>query len=99
MAWKSQIPMLVARLAAVDELPDEIGRHMETVAQAHARVRTGYMRENIRWDPTAHELRGGAPYTVFNEFGTRYMSAQPMFQPALEAGRRMLDREIPLLLL
>ncbi len=60
-----------------------------TVARREARVRTGFMRDNI------HETDEGfvseALYSLFNEFGTRFMTAKPFMHPgAKEAERHFL---------
>ena len=79
---------------ASDEAIDAIGQLGEAVAKGHARVRTGAMRgdligsddglDGIQWDGDVDELHSGdIPYTIYNELGTRYMSAQPMFGPAM----------------
>lgn len=41
-------------------------------------------------EPTPHNevwLIGGSKHTIYNEYGTRYMSAQPMATPAIEEVR------------
>ena len=60
-------------------------------AQAAAPVRTGALRDSImvvsdpRGRGAGHVSAGVyAPYAPFVEFGTRYMSAEPFFYPALE---------------
>jgi hypothetical protein len=90
MPWDSKIPKLVATVPARAAIAiHAVGLDMQDIAQAHARVRTGYMREHIIWDRARSELVGEAGYTIFNELGTRYMSAQPMFAPALLAGEAL----------
>lgn len=60
---------------------------VQAIAQERARVETGHMRNSIVAEPIGPlhwRVTGYAPYTIFNEFGTRFMSAQPMFVPAAE---------------
>ena len=60
---------------------------IEGQAKARARVDTGHMRGAIEAEkqtPWQWTVTGYADYTVYNEFGTYKMSAQPMFVPALE---------------
>lgn len=64
---------------------------VETGAKIRARVDTGAMRAGLQGEMTGeHEGRvvGLASHTIYNEFGTRYMAAQPMLIPAAEQARR-----------
>ena len=69
-------------------------------AQSRARVDTGEMRSEIRGEvekmasKVVAELIGGADHTPYNEFGTIYMSAQPMIRPALRSIERDLVERI-----
>lgn len=86
MPWVSRIPKVVATAPErLDAGIDRLGLYGQAVARSHARVRTGFMRDNIVWDSDARELRGEADYTIYHELGTRHMSAQPMLTPALLA--------------
>lgn len=77
---------------------EKTGYRMQAGAQERARVLTGFMRGEIEWvqEPGAHEgqLIGGANYTIYNENGTRYMSAQPMLGPAAEEQREPFRRDL-----
>jgi HK97 gp10 family phage protein len=61
----------------------------QSKAQSLARVKTGYMRQNIQptsitvtgWGVTG-VLTSSAEYSSFNEYGTFKMSAQPFMLPA-----------------
>lgn len=56
-------------------------------AQSLARVDTGFMRASIVAEKVTDlhwTVTGYADYTIYNEFGTRFMSAQPMFRPTVE---------------
>lgn len=69
----------------------------EADAKARSRVRTGQMREGwhaFNVSPYAYELSNAVPWTVFNEFGTIHMSAQPMLGPAMEAARVRLPKSL-----
>lgn len=58
---------------------------VEAGAKARARVDTGNMKGAISAQSTgllSARVSAGADYTIYNEYGTRYMSAQPMFVPA-----------------
>lgn len=95
---KSRIPDIVARSeAGAAAAVERAGLRVEAGAKARARVRTGFMRGEIQWHshgPFEGEVIAGADYTIYNEYGTRYMSAQPMFVPAAEDAREAFVREI-----
>ena len=88
MAYSSRIPEIVIALQAeVGHVVQRAGFRVEAEAKKRARHDTGYMRGQIRWIPIdqfSGEVIGGADYTIHNEYGTVYMSAQPMFIPAME---------------
>lgn len=91
MAYESRIPQIVAEISSgVAKTVQAAGFKIEAGAKRRARVKTGYMRGQIRWMPAGEfsgEVVGGAYYTIFNEFGTVHMGAQPMFVPATEEVR------------
>jgi HK97 gp10 family phage protein len=68
-----------------------VNKHGQAIAQGAAqrsRVDTGAMRDGWRWNATGKgsgEVVNDVEYTQYNEFGTRYMAAQPMLRPAVEA--------------
>lgn len=66
---------------------DKAAHDIEAQAKARSRVRTGFMRSSIKAEPVTPldwTVTGYAQYTIYNELGTRHMSAQPMFMPAVE---------------
>ena len=62
-----------------------------------APVDTGFMRDNISQieEATPNKLRSviesAADYSVFVEYGTVNMEAQPFFTPAFESARRQVN--------
>ncbi len=96
--YKSRIPeIIVAINADTSRVVQRAGFRIEREAKKRARVKTGYMRGQIRWIPFdrfSGEVIGGASYTIYNEYGTVHMSAQPMFIPAIEAVRPIFDAEM-----
>jgi len=96
--YKSRYPQIIAALeASVPKVVTRTGFRIEAGAKARARVKTGYMRGQIRWtpiDPFSGEVVGGASYTIFNEYGTVHMTAQPMFGPATEEARPVFIEEL-----
>lgn len=76
---------------------DDALRSIQAGARARARVRTGRMRAGIQARSTRqHEgvVEGKAPYTIYNEYGTRNMPAQPMLTPAAEAAREPFQQAV-----
>jgi hypothetical protein len=100
MPWESRIPELsLAALEATAAAVEWAGFAMERIAKSRARVDTGFMRGEIRFemlDRFEGELRGNAEYTIFHEYGTRYMAAQPMFGPAAEEIRPGFEERVRL---
>jgi HK97 gp10 family phage protein len=98
MPYKSRIPKMVAALeASLPKVVERTGLRVEAGAKQRARVDTGYMRGQIRWMPASPlrgEVVGGADYTIYNEYGTVNMSAQPMFTPAAEEAKPLFDAEV-----
>lgn len=72
--------------ASIDELKGEI----RLFARAFAAVDTGEMRDKIEETPQGVVAR--ANHSSFNEFGTRYMAAQPFMRPALARAAGDLPR-------
>lgn len=66
-------------------------------AQEHSRVDTGNMRGG--WQSRVIGVMEGivfnlVEYTIFNEYGTSNMSAQPMLRPAVEEARDEFEMDI-----
>lgn len=57
------------------------------IAQMRSRVDTEKMKKGWRVEPDGDGfvLVNDVPYTVYNEYGTRFMTAQPMAHPAADA--------------
>jgi len=63
-------------------------------AANRSRVRTGKMQKgwSVEHGPEDSLVFNDVPYTVYNEYGTHRMSAQPMLVPAVEEERgRFVD--------
>lgn len=62
------------------------GAEMRDIAARLSRVDTGEMREGWEFRETNQGgvLENQVPHTVFNEYGTVKMTAQPMARPAAE---------------
>lgn len=101
-SYRSRIPEIIVELEnGLTEIVNRAGFRFELEAKVRARYDTGYMRRAIRWTPTGRmtgEVVGGASYTIFNEYGTVHMSAQPMFAPAAAIVEPIFQEEVELLL-
>jgi HK97 gp10 family phage protein len=63
-------------------------------AKAHSRVDTGEMRDGWTAEQTSDThgtVSNDVPHTVFNEYGTVKMTAQPMLHPAMDEARAIFD--------
>jgi len=88
--YESKIPALTAKLTAVENrLLHSIGIAVEGQASALAPVDTGNLRGSIdyRVNPQEVSVSVGTPveYGIYQELGTRRMSAQPYLEPAFTA--------------
>lgn len=66
---------------------NDLGHQVVDIAQLYAPKRTGFLASSIHaeTDPATLTLTilVDAPYGIFVEYGTRYMSPQPYLRPAL----------------
>lgn len=89
--WISSIPEITADLKVKADVATRNGaKRVVDGAKRRSRVDTGRMREG--WDyeqtgPAEYTVFNDVDYTIYNEFGTRNMSAQPMLGPATEEER------------
>lgn len=69
------------------------GQEWQRISRSLAPVKTGRLRamETFTVDTATHtlHLHMGAPYDIFQEFGTRNMAPRPHVRPALNAIARM----------
>lgn len=88
-------------LAGQDDLSTNVAKNMQEGAKRFAPVRTGALRRGINLQGgnpasvTASSLEGGGlrEYAAYNEFGTRYMNANPFMIPGYVYGLGMLPVE------
>lgn len=89
--------------AFLEELPRAVRRASRESAEAirqgaadRSRVRTGAMRRGWRVTEDADGITVDNPvaHTIFNEYGTRRMSAQPMLTPAVEEERAQFPSRV-----
>jgi HK97 gp10 family phage protein len=95
---KSRIPHIIERSELIVQgAVEKAAFDIERGAKKRSRVDTGTMRGG--WQ--SHQ--GGrfewivfnpVHYTIYNEYGTIYMSAQPMLRPAIEEVRPGFERDV-----
>lgn len=84
---RSRIPTIIAtgneRVARAVAIT---ANNVQYLAASLSRVDTGNMRGGWQVDGTmfAKRVFNNVHYTIYNEYGTIYMSAQPMLGPAVE---------------
>jgi HK97 gp10 family phage protein len=82
---------------AVHEL-NSAGSAMADIARQLAPVKTGYMHDHLFQTQEASEsnleaiVESQADYSLYVEFGTVNMDAQPFFTPAFESAKRQLSK-------
>ena len=84
---KNDLPAIASKLPiARRAILGKRGVEMINVARRYSRIDTGDMIRGWQWNDTnaGGMLVNDVPHTVYNEYGTRYMSAQPMARPAAE---------------
>lgn len=89
---RSNIPSITnAAERAIAEAVTRTGKQIEAEAKRRARVDTGEMRDKIAWEQGGRfdgAVVARAEHTIFNEYGTVNMSAQPMLGPAALAAEQ-----------
>ena len=71
--------------------------NVKRLSKAKAPVRTGRLRDSIesqRIGPKHWKVNVGAYYGVYVEYGTRYMSAQPYFRPAIKVANKIFRDQV-----
>lgn len=85
---RNRLPQIAKELPiTADSIVMKRGQEMVDIAKQHSRVDTGEMRDGWAWRRTSNAsgvLENPVPHTIFNEYGTINMSAQPMARPAAE---------------
>jgi HK97 gp10 family phage protein len=95
---KSRLPAVISGAEANAALAvKKTCERIETRAKARSRVDTGNMRAG--WQHEMTGLMEGivfnlTEYTVYNEFGTIMMAAQPMLTPAIEESKDEFAQEV-----
>jgi len=84
----------------IAEVLNEGANSCVSLAQQLSPVDTGYMKEHIAQKDEANadnlkaSVESEADYSVFVEYGTVNMEAQPFFTPAFESARRQVNNSL-----
>ena len=98
MTLFSRLPEIIAGAdAGADIIVAETAHNIELSCKQRSRVDTGTMRAG--WQSRAvGEMTwivfNPVYYTVYNEYGTVFMSAQPMLRPSIEEARPEFEAKI-----
>lgn len=95
---KNNVPDVIQAVQThADNCARSFAEGVQQKAQGRAPVRTGALREGIKlnsqggnsYEISAASTDGGASreYAAYNEFGTRYMGAQPFMRPGFEEAK------------
>lgn len=95
----SRIPQIVAVAQAETQIEtQQAANNIVAGAKARSRVDTGAMKAGWQSrraeEANTYEVFNPVYYTVFNEFGTVNMSAQPMLAPAVEEERQQFPERL-----
>lgn len=71
------------------------GVEMVNIARQHSRIDTGDMIQGWQWNDTnaGGILFNDVEHTIYNEYGTVHMSAQPMARPAAEQVFPLIEQD------
>lgn len=97
-SYRSSIPQKLAEAQARAVLVTEkTARDIEAGCKVRSRVDTGEMKNgwqalqlgDLEWEVANH-----VNHVIYNEYGTRHMSAQPMLGPSVEQARPVFEAAI-----
>ena len=97
-AFDARIKALVQTVANIESDPlwIDFATRVVSAAKDFAPVDSGYMRDTIKYDfiPNGVLFSASSGYSLFVEYGTVNMNAQPFLGPALEEHRSHLNKLI-----
>jgi len=86
--YTSRLPALAVKIrTGLPLIVQKTGSDAEAIARQLSRVDTGAMQGGWSFKmtgPTRGILGNSQEHAIYNEFGTRRMSAQPMVRPAIQ---------------
>jgi HK97 gp10 family phage protein len=98
MKLVSRIQEVVLNLTpAVDRAVQSTAREIRDTAKTLSPVKTGKLRKSIESRKTGEaqaQVGTDVDYGIYQEYGTRHMSAQPFLTPAFQAHKDTLKHKI-----
>jgi hypothetical protein len=95
---KSRIPEIIGVAnERADEACEITAFNLVHLAAGRSRVKTGNMRAGWEMDKINHGryvVFNNVHYTIYNEYGTVYMPAQPMLGPSIEEEQPRFEARI-----
>lgn len=95
---KSSFPRIISESGAlVAAAVQRTAARIVSGSQKRSRVRTGFMRSGWQMKtlgPYEVMVYNMVSYTIYNEYGTIHMSAQPMLRPSVEEARMEFYGEV-----
>ncbi len=83
------LPLVLGNI--VSETAVECQQHIKGFIQSNGQVKTGFMLDSVHVEdgPNAQTkvVIAGAPYSVFQNYGTRFMPGRPFWEPGIEQTR------------
>ena len=87
VTYKSTLPQRSAKMkAGMPLVVEKTTADATGIARSRSRVDTGAMQGGwvfVMEKPTRGIVSNGQEHSVYNEYGTRHMSSQPMIRPAI----------------
>ncbi len=83
------LPIVLGEI--VSEAADECRDNIKGFIRSNGQVKTGFMLDSVHVEPGPDELTKfvicGAPYGIFQNYGTRFMPGRPFWEPGIEQTR------------
>lgn len=97
-SYRSHIPQKLAQAEErAVQVVEKTARDIEAGCKIRSRVDTGQMKNGwaaVPFGPMTWEVANHVEHVIYNEYGTRHMSAQPMLGPSVEQARPAFEAAI-----
>lgn len=75
-----------------NDIAEVAAEHVREHIMANGQVRTGEMLDSVSADGDTVSV--GAPYAIYQNYGTRKMAARPFFEPALMQTEEEMEEKL-----
>src|SRR6266568_1552116 len=83
------LPIVLGEI--VSETADECRQNIQGFIRSNGQVKTGFMLDSVHVEDGPNEqtkfVIAGAPYSVFQNYGTRFIPARAFWEPGIEPTR------------